>query len=510
MIIASFAVWKNEKDKIAPQGSEHERLQAFQEWMEADPLLFSKTADLEKVKEAIVRLKETQNGFLAENGWQDQIFPMNFWEKFIDTSRQYADFEDSPSGANAEAVLVGMEEAARAYGEDLERLKNIITGFNSQNTKHVSLGGETHTTFKMMGDDLDLMDRNLEKIVEQVEKRKRCFFESVEFCEKPLKKFQKPIRSDRNESEPVILESALLGLDENKKYGGPYEINSPCWEKKEKQYLYSFRNCRNPKEYCVAELILATKKYYQKLSDNLPFDKLLKEKGGTLTHQSATSPYACNNLEYHPKAATLDYFYEKYRYESFFERLMDENRFASFPEEVRAAIMEGRGAEKSFFEARFPSEDRLEELFESYAYVSRLFSGSEFLSDKERDDLRTRYSLLDEKMANFDLIVNWIDLYFSRLDQKFPYLAEKNGVGKPFVYAFRSNYLLFFLNFSPIAWRIPEKPEYLLIGADIDASRSTVISREKALEMFGEEEIEKSLRLYEEAGSKHDFYKNNP
>jgi len=142
------------------------RLALFSQWMKEDPLLFSATADADKIGESIELLAKGQKEFLEKNGWQENIFATDFLQSFVDSSKQYEIFKNKISIGNAFQLIESIEKTNSLYALDAENLKKVFSSIGSD-LMHVGLSGDTYTTFGIMVDDLDKIAENQKLMAEE-------------------------------------------------------------------------------------------------------------------------------------------------------------------------------------------------------------------------------------------------------------------------------------------------------------------------------------------------------
>lgn len=477
------------------------RLAFFHQWTNEDPLMSSLTIDADRVGQVVATLKEEQDGFLGLYEKKNSIFPFDFLDMFIEASMAHVEFTKDISERNAKKLLEKMENANDAYFKDAESFYNIISDLkrNELNDKKLAfLAGDTYTDSRIVLDDIDKIKNNSLKIGVEINKRKKCLLESSIHCKRLFAGIPKPRLSEKEESGPNILSDRILNLEDGIDYFGPYEVNSWCWNGvSDRQYLYAAVDCRGLPGSCIGLSQLATNTYYEMVElSKMPFEKYMKEQGVLLIPQQATNPYECMNLEYQPKLATVDYFVREYKDRRFFEEVKKGEVFRSLSEGSKRVIEAGVEAERSFFDSKYPSENKLEFLGNYYAHALSYFSDKDV--EIERYKLRERYLVIREKLVNVDLVMNRIKHIFSGFRKKADRVAPPSLA---YVHFVRSNYSIFFLNFSSAVWRSGEKLRYMNRGyaehADKDGLLSVyVIDYEDAVNKYGEEKIQKWTNIY--------------
>lgn len=477
------------------------RLALFYQWTKEDPLMASSTLDADKIGLSVNSLKTHQNAFIKTFGYDADIFAVGFFEKYIDASIAYRDFSKNISENNAQILLGKMEDADNAYNKEEENLSGAIGDLKKNGLgekRLVFLAGDTYTTADIVFRDLEKIKENSAKIKDEIKLRKECLLGSPADCIRPLENFIEPELIAANKVEPAILPKKILNLRDDVNYSGPYEVSSSCWKSPtgSKQYLYVSQECADADGYCLESSNLGTNIYFEKVEKgNLRFEKYIKEQGVLLIPQSATNPYECMNLEYQPKLATINFFYNKYKGKRFYEGMKAGDIFRELSPEAKGIIEKGVEAERAFFDTKYPSEYELEYLGNYYAYTYSYFSTKDINAGK--DDLLERYSIIKEKVADIDLVVNKILNIFSGYQKK---AGPDNPPLKAYIYFVRSNYSIFFLNFSSGIWRSDGSLRYLNSKNDFIGKGEVlpvfVIDRNDAIKEYGEEKVLEWLDVY--------------
>lgn len=482
------------------------RLAYFYEWMRLDPLLFSATADLEKFSESIIRLKTEEAMIREEKDWSEKFYPIDFLTKFIEASYSFGLFNSEISESRAQDLLEKIAEVQEAYKEEAQNLKEKIDSFGGE-TKYLGLGGNTYTTFSIMSEDLSTMLANAELLRKEIEKRKKCLIESLEFCQLENKPAIVEAESLKTGEPPDLLTVEELNIPVDADYFGPFIINSPCWDKKTEQYLYTRVRCKNSQGYCFYWPHLADNVYFARLQTTA-FDQYLINKEVERKTQSATAPYVCNNLEYQPKLATVSYFYQNYSNDRVFGKVKENIEFKKFSLEFQKLIEAGKQAEDSFFGSQFPAEDNLEQLSNYYLSVYNFLLHNQVASLIDKKEFLFRYLLIKEKFVNFDLLVNRIVYHLSSTFLRENTLEYERpiNINPRYMYSFRSHYSLLFLNFSPSVWRLNYKPQYLKTDYDIgEPDEKAIIDYYEAVDKYGRENILNWYKIYNETPTRKDL-----
>lgn len=492
-----------------PERSSDSRMALFYGWTEEDPLLFSATLDSKKFLEAVSYLKKDHDEFLETYGWQDPIFPLDFLKSFGEAGAAFERLKNDLTEENALALIEKTESAAEAYEKNLSRFKTVIAGLGDTilgGKKYAPLGGETYTTIEIILDDLILMEKNLAALKKEIRERKNCLLVSEEFCRRPLQELAEPELKTPAEKSPPLLSEKELGFKDGAVYRGPYEINSLCWQGREKQYLYVEDQCSEAMGYCAPVFHLATNLYFTRVDDYFPLDRYMKEKGALAIPQSATTYYDCNNLEYQADLSTLDYFYRNYKNDRLFENLKGNDGFEKWPEEFRTTVNDGISAENYFFDSRYPSEDELDQLGEFYGSTYSYLKGNPLPETAaHKDDFLKRYLVIKEKTADIDLTLRRAGSFLASFGRFFKWIEPNPS--ENYAYPVRSSYSLTYFNFSPDVWRLKEKPRYLVQNKEstLGAESDYMMSYETAILRYGKKNLFKWRGIYNQI-DRYKFY----
>lgn len=480
-----------------PWNNEERRLALFSRWMEEDPLFVSPHLEVEKAAEAIFRLREANDSLKQGNGLDADIFPFSFWEKTIEASRAYRNFFSSPSRSSAMDLISSIRASNEAYLLDIGKLADKMKEFKegSAGRKYISLSDDNIFDLDIVLSDLETMENNSRLVSEELEKRERCLNKSSFYCEAEPEDGAKPRDIESAGPETGIIGKDILGLSENKDYGGPYLVDSPCWQGGEGHYLY-VDTCRDFHGYCSAEFILASDVYFEKNISPAPYEKFLLEKGVEYFPLKGTATYACNNLEYQPTLASMDHFFRKYGGDRLFSGIKKEG----LGQEALAVVEEGIEAERNFFDSPYPSSERLDYLGSYYGYAHSRLKAAEV---PDVDDLRDRRSVIREKIMNFDLIIKSAASHLVNLEK----ISDQTGSRAPenFIYLSRNSYSIFFLNFSPLFWRSPDRPSYLVSGGKAKEKDDFIIDFREAVSRYGEKKLVEWRKIVEKM-NKSRFY----
>lgn len=490
------------------------RLALFYQWAKEDPLFISANNDSNALKTAVNRLAEAQAKTLKIGDLQNKFTPTDFLGDISDLPTLEKAFLDQPTQQNAEALLRQWQKTNRDYRQGASDLKQGISSLPSfwRTRYYVMLASQTFTSTDIISSDLSKIMDNSDALAKEISSRQNCLEKSLSSCLRPAEKFAKPsLSSNSSNVQPAFLSRQELNMSSDVKYNGPFIVNSPCWQKKDKQYLYVSKQKSDYTDYQVETSTLATDTYFDPTSSKYPYEKMLQDKGLQIYPQGATNTYTCTNLDYQSSLATQNYFYSNYKSKPL---LVSKAAFGNnLPEEFSSLLDEASTAEKAFFDAQYPSQDQLSVLGGYYAYVYRYISlnPSVAVDNSLKDDLLTRSLMIREKMSDLDLILSQ---HTSRLlgfiDTEAYIKAKPTDM---IVYPVKSAYSLCFLNFSSLVWRSDNHPEYLVtsISNGSDANNSPmgyILNYDSAVKKYGKDKVLNWLNIYNQLPPRSDFYKN--
>lgn len=472
------------------------RLKLFSLWMKEEPIFFDPYMDTEKYSNSVLRYDATMTKFLGIIKG-NKISPVDFMEKFGTASTQYAIFKNSVSKENAEKLLVAIRDAQHSYDNDATQIiKSFETlkGTKDADKKIVFLGGEATTDLNLIIADLNLIKKNGEMVAQEIDRREKCLLESSIFCKRFSEKSPSIEFNKKEIIDPQPLSFDILEIPENSKVRGPYLISSSCWNKRDHQWMYMADVCDGNGD-CHSQPFLADNKYFNTLG-TAPGEKRLSDLGIRLKPMGVTAPYACNDLQYMASLENVDYFMREYDSKRFFSLMYDTDN-----KQISKIIEDGRSAEKFFFDAKYPSQESLDNLGRYYGHAYYFFQKNGGLDEEKMDQLLKLSILAQGKMLGIPRAIDTLGLFVEIVSKRF----EKIGSVPPLLYLYvtKSAYSLLFYPFSSSTWLLNnEKLHMIDIGnEERDVFRINILDFfdfQEAKEKYGEEKLIEWLRAYRE------------
>lgn len=475
----------------------------FYQILREDPILVNSTLNKDALLKSLEDLKKEENRVMERDGIVNNIYPIEFLESLVKTSDKYNKISEY-SEESANDLVEDMRNVLDLYMRSISRFEAGLESLKQtphSEKKIAYLGGETYTSLRIMLEDLELMKENSRALQNEFKQLEKCLKEDINYCKRNLLETEKPksVSSSLQSEKKVLPEKSELFLDLSKDYRGAYEINSSCWQRKEKQYLYLFTECIA--NYCKDIADLADNAYFAKTIGITKLDREFQDKGVEIVPQRATTPYACNNLEYKASILTLDNFYVKYKNNRIFKMI----KASAVRENVSQDFLnELQNAESLFFDAKIPSEDSLDALREWYVYVYGVIVNENVDEEKIKNELLIRINLLNGKMHHLERIFNGTVKNLAKHNIN----TSNMRIIPIYVFSVRSNYSLFYLNFSSVIWRLQSHPQYMEHEDTDSTSENTgnIFDYRQAMSIYGKEKIiswsqkyiELSKEFYEE------------
>ena len=356
---------------------------------------------------------------------------------------------------------------------------------------------ETEAPMKLILDDLDLILKNSDVLEEEINKREELLKGTASYSEI---KNDAPLSEKLSENivgGDLLSENELFNMSENSagKTDTVYQVSSSCFsgiKKPEPLYIYKIP-IRDTEVYVPK---LADDNYYETISGNHPLITRLLDNGYKFIPVVEGATYRCNDLEYQPTLFALDYFYTNHKEHKIFQNITGAGYFSGISKADQELISKAKEIEGSFFSQLNPSDANLSILGNFYLKVYDILKNQDNISDgqkeKDQDGLLLRYLIIKDKMSNIQYVFN-SNLYFDNLVKR----ADLGLLGgsKMNYYPTRSFYSLTYFNFSPLVWRIEEKPKYLTETSNKAGER--IIDYKKAIDLYGKDEVLKWNKITE-------------
>ncbi|HBP00639.1 MAG: hypothetical protein UY41_C0006G0004 [Candidatus Moranbacteria bacterium GW2011_GWE1_49_15] len=480
------------------------RLFSFYKWLAEDPLLFYPEMEAGPLEDTLRGLEEEHGKLMLSIKEDDSIYPFDFLRSFMDSSKAFAVFSEKISFENAEEMLGAMKKTRDDYENDVKSLKAAFErqkGTEVSGKKIAYSGGKSYSDLETMISDVNTMLRNADILKEELEKREKCLKMSASFCEGPWEAAKEPADTFHIRQVGEIKAGDIIRGDgrELKEGRGPYLVSSRCWGGEE-EWLEIRKKCGYSNGLCEETDDLALKSFFSRPGTRDPLEKRMAESGVELIPQVGTVPYGCNDLEYKQAVWTMDGFIGRYGNEKIFKKILEEGSWSGM-DEISILAEKGSEFEEPFLKAERYSEKDLAILGAWYGYFYGKAASADVMSGEEAAEFLERAVFIKSKMASLH----------KSFRRTYALLKKFNSSPIPlhedfqplYAYASRSNYSLFFLNFSPVVWRSFEKPAYIIKG-NMRRENSTdsvdyILDSDEAIGLYGKEKITEWIGIYEEA-----------
>lgn len=474
----------------------------FYQWVKEDPLFTSPNFDLEGFEKSLKTLKIAANEYQKIALYQEKIFPFGLLDSLPAVFHREDDFFKNPSWENAQDLIKAYRVASLAYNEEASRYLQSLRDHQEAIGQQRFIFLSTYTTQDVILTDLEKIKKNGSALEEEINHRQNCL-EQGKSCQRPSSSWGKPALKSTGQSAPEVLPQnvlfPLLTPAELKTIKGPYVVNSPCWGWGENFSFLSLSFYLNREvktdfdgpsrqEITIFMPKLATTNYYRRLS-NSPLESQIKKMGYQWIWQPDTNNYLCTNLEYQPKLATLDYFWQNFKDKP----LLDGNPPQTFSSENLSFWQEAQKFEKDFFNLKIPDENSFQKLSQAYAFLYHFWPQDDSL---KREELIKRTLLIERNLADFPLVLNKGVHHFARVTRQerlAPDIVDSEKYFYGNIYLYRNSWQILYFPFSSSFWRLNDHLDYLEKGTieTKDTKEPLYLTYQEAVKKFSKDEIKK-------------------
>lgn len=456
-------------DKKAISGSEKDNVTQFiffyQMTLE-DPLFTSPGFDVDGIKKTkdVLTLLQTEYNKVSKR--EINLFPLSLLGQIPIVYAAEKNFFDNASDRNAENLISAYENASQALKKDIRTFSDVLlkNSWEIPDTSYASINSRSNK--KTLISAIEKVVQNSDSISSEIKTRRSCLEKGL-YCIRPFAKIEEPKETEllREKTDPVLPVSDLFPwtFDDLSKLRGPYIIQTPCfgWGKGLKriaQPIYilpkHLKTFEKSKFAPVSNFRfkLASNNFYRKVAKDYwekDFDTKFE-----YTPQTEDNPYICQDIEYQLEASTLDYFWQNYRNNSIFKKVILEKNSNS-----RDFFTNGKRFEESFFSSTPPSWTNLEILASYYLYAYKILP-SEFKPLK--DEFLKRFLTINRKLGNFPETVNGgIGPFINTIlkEKAIPGFTLENKFYYVQLYINRSLWNYLYFPYSPSFWRRTDRIE---------------------------------------------------
>lgn len=448
------------------------RLALFYQITKEDPLFVGPGLDANVYKTSVNELERVNSELLINTGFKENVVPITFLKKTVEVMDSENTFANNKSLFDAETLMNKYKEANRAYLKEAKDLRKKMNDKKLPQKELIQFASITSPD--IITADLDKIIKNSSYLNENIIKKGNCLKISTYFCERSLlaSANRGETTSQVIEAEPKILNNSQIYIPTDSagtKLSGPYEVSSTCFNRNNpdtRRFLYTYEDTANGVEKLFP--VLAENNYYQKIAgvktDTVVNSAYLKHDLNWIIALLTTS-YGCNDLIYQPKLATIDAYFKRYNKDRIFSR-MQKMINADTSDNLKNMIGDGREAENTFFDNKYPSEQDLDNLAVKmenvYAYIvtdqnSTQNSSLDYLFGY-KEELLSRSLYIYGKQGNFERVLGTFSFHLNGYANTY---KLNKGDREAYIYYIRSGYPLTYLGFSPYVWKSKDTLDYI-------------------------------------------------
>lgn len=479
LLSIGFIFFKNsnrDKEELSietPKIKNNPNLTRFYFWTKEDPLFTSPKFDAYEFENSIKALKSEENAFLSLVKKTNKLYPTKFLKDILLVDKLHNDFLLNPSEEKAKDLVNAYKKTQSDYETEVRAYQETIKiGIKNDSTY---IGLNTSTTIDILSKDFGKLVQNASDLKKEIGLREQCLNKGIG-CQRPAENFQKPLKEEAIYSftKNDILPLNLLRLDSmgSPSASGPYIVSTNCFgffgpkgayylmylfKGHEKRTFFSYKEplkIQNPK--------VATEIYYKKIKKGNQVDELLTKRGIERIRFYETNIYSCADSSYKATIATLDKFYDEYKNNLLFEKLL---KSKDLGEEQKKIFTEGSNLEKDFFNLEFPSDASAQNIADYYSFIYKnisiwkkenQFQNTDWFQNalKIQDNFLERSLFYTRRLGNVEeIIADAID-HFSAFRTKSLIVGQDTS---SYAYAFRNIYGLVYFPFSRSFYRNSDK-----------------------------------------------------
>lgn len=414
-----------------------------------DPIFASHNINESELEKSINLIDKHQSSFLEKFNVEEEIVSTEFLRAVIQVSKSQEAFMGNVSLESANNLIKNQEEAQGVYLESISRLQKSLQLLGGEEKKYSFVNISSRTTDEIIASDLELMKKNGEALRAEINERKKILTGDTDYTRSP-KNILADFYVEKTLPSNLIPRERLpesLGVFDN----NLYLVKTGCFGNFDSKTPFYISILNSQDAGPIIRFKSAQENYYAKLSENIPIEKELIEKGLNWRIIQEGNTYRCNELEYQADLLMMYEFFTQNKEPILHKLNIDQKE-------------EHRLFEKEVFQSSVKNIEHLELLSKIYfnAYLKEV--DSVLYKNKNQsyiNELLERHLFIKNRMSSLEKIFN-TNLHFLNLTRR----AEKGLIlYDPRMFdhfsVTRSSYSLVFLNFSGSVWRIPEGPTYL-------------------------------------------------
>lgn len=380
-------------------------LAGFYIWNKEDPLLTSPDFDAKNFEESIKVLEKESRSFQKDTELKKDIFPIQFLYSVIKVNNANNTFLKNPSRENALNLIKAQKQAVGYYKNDIgERIKLIEPTIKDNNRGENILYFQLATNPAIILNDYKKLLENAQSLEKELAEREKCLNGQI-ICKRPSDEFENLKTAIPPESGLKILDDETLNVDyptPNLTKTGPFAVTTPCLGlndnlEGQKQAYFLFSGYRSYPQVLGNESIYtrtASEVFFRQVGETIVKDRIYREKGiSTWAPISGAATYACPDLSYLAKLATIN---------SYMKKLEKNPLFKNIPltgdEKKDEIIKNGQALEELLIKEKIKDYDALSSLGNLYL---------KFYRENPSQDIFLNYGLgIQRNLTEFPLIFN--------------------------------------------------------------------------------------------------------
>lgn len=464
------------------------RLASYHQEVVKNPILFSQNLATDEVSASFKSLSDDLVNYKKYRSIDENPIPISFLRSLYEGSVKYSNFLKVPSLLSAKELQNAYEKTQSLYQENLDVISRKVSALEEDAS---IIMVQSKSDVGVVKSDFDLMKKNSQKLLEEIEHRGKVLGGLTRYSVKGLAELPNIDEYPPTVQEYSLLNKEYLYYDKNNSSSlrGLYQTTTACFDGKYEPKIfyvmdstYSGRNIIVPK--------IATNNFYEQVVTGHNMFQIFYDKGFEWAAIREANTYRCMENEYQVSLLALDSFLSTYK-----EPLMGEilkADLSNISAENKERLLNYAEIEESFYSSEIKSTEQLDYLADVYKFFAQVFEES---GETEHSKMfYDRYLNIFSKITNFEKITNtsfYLPSYvfISKVENE----EAPTAANDLYSYAIRSNYSVSFLNSSSLVWRLEERPKYYLHEPYPSEGRKTFL---ELSEQLGVEKLLEINRIF--------------